>query len=128
MHLECPHCGGHEPRLPSSRSVWERLAGLFGIEHVQCRNCRRRYWSSLWLLREIPFAHCPTCYRSLDLTTWSEKYVQPRTSQKWMMAFGAKRVRCAACRCNFVSFRQVRGRTQPSTTASSRPDLRGSVS
>ncbi|MCX6591178.1 MAG: hypothetical protein NTZ56_06610 [Acidobacteria bacterium] len=125
MHLECPHCGAHDPRVPSQRSAGERLASLFGLEHVQCRACRRRYWSSLWLLREIAYAHCPYCYRSMDLTTWSEKYVQPRTSQKWAMALGAKRVRCASCRCNFVSFRRVRSRAAAATPPA---EQRGTVS
>jgi hypothetical protein len=42
----------------------------------------------------------------MDLTTWSESHYRPTLLMRLKMLFGGKRVRCEACRCNFVSFRK----------------------
>jgi hypothetical protein len=53
------------------------------------------------------YARCPRCYRQ-DLTTWSLEYYHPPTSTMLKLNLGAKRYRCAACRCNFASFKPCR--------------------
>jgi len=50
------------------------------------------------------YARCPECYRT-ELTVWSQRHNRATGGQELALALGAKRVRCAACRCNFVSFR-----------------------
>lgn len=44
----------------------------------------------------------------MDLGTWDLKYYTPPQSFMVQMTLGAKRFRCEACRCNFVSFRKLK--------------------
>ena len=44
----------------------------------------------------------------VDLTVWSEQYYRAPFSITLKIAFGARRVRCEACRHNFASFRAVK--------------------
>jgi hypothetical protein len=60
--------------------------------------------STAWL-----YARCPKCYRQ-ELNTWSEKFYNPGTSVAIQLRLGAKPYRCAACRCNFASFRRRKGK------------------
>lgn len=106
MRLVCPRCGSQEARLINSGKFLRRLAGSLGYEYLQCKGCHHRYWKSLWFFREWIFARCPRCYR-MKLGTWSTTHVRPTSWQQMAMSFGAKRVRCAACRVSFVSFRMV---------------------
>lgn len=83
------------------------MLSVAGIERVRCNVCRCRYWSSIWMLRQIFFARCPLCF-GLKLTTWSERHVRATSAQSFWLAFGAGRKRCGACRHNFVDFRPTR--------------------
>jgi len=61
----------------------------------------------MWADQAWKYAHCPRCYRQ-ELTTWSLEYYHPPTSTHLKIALGATPFRCAACRCNFASFRRCR--------------------
>jgi len=62
---------------------------------------------SVWRFTEWMYSRCPRCYR-MDLGTWELRYYSPPTLQLWAMNLGARRRRCEACRCNFVSFRALK--------------------
>ncbi len=61
----------------------------------------------MWSGNAWKYASCPRCYRQ-ELTTWSLQYYHPPTSTFLKIKFGATPYRCAACRCNFASFRPLR--------------------
>lgn len=63
----------------------------------------------MWSGSAWKYASCPRCYRQ-ELTTWSLQYYHPPTSIFMKIKFGATPYRCAACRCNFASFRPLRKR------------------
>ncbi len=63
----------------------------------------------MWAGDSFKFARCPRCYRQ-DLTTWSLEYYHPPTSTALKLKMGANAVRCAACRCNFASFRPIKAK------------------
>jgi transposase-like protein len=107
MRLRCPSCGAESARLSRSGGFLAGALSIFGIERVRCTACRRRYWSSIWLLRQIFYARCPICF-GLKLTTWSERHVRTSSGQAFWLALGARRKRCASCRHNFVDFRPTR--------------------
>ena len=106
MPLTCPNCGGKRPRLSKARGTKEKLLRWLGIYPVRCEECNSRFTDSLWRFSEAIFARCPRCYR-MDLGTWDARHYTPPTKQLMAMSFGAKRFRCEACRCNFVSFRKL---------------------
>ncbi len=82
----------------------------------------------MWAGDSFKFARCPRCYRQ-DLTTWSLEYYHPPTSTALKLKMGANAVRCAACRCNFASFRPIKAkfawrhqtRQEPSTVPVTAP-------
>jgi hypothetical protein len=55
------------------------------------------------------YARCPRCYRQ-ELTTWSEHYYHPPRLIVMLLRLGATPYRCAACRCNFASFKRCKER------------------
>lgn len=61
----------------------------------------------MWSGNAWKYASCPRCYRQ-ELTTWSLQYYHPPTTTFLKIKFGATPYRCAACRCNFASFRPLR--------------------
>jgi hypothetical protein len=61
----------------------------------------------MWSGRAWKYASCPRCYRQ-ELTTWSLQYYHPPTTTFLKIKCGATAYRCAACRCNFASFRPLR--------------------
>jgi hypothetical protein len=61
----------------------------------------------MWSGNAWKYASCPRCYRQ-ELTTWSLQYYHPPTGTFLKIKFGATPYRCAACRCNFASFRPLR--------------------
>jgi hypothetical protein len=63
----------------------------------------------MWERGAWKYARCPRCYRQ-ELTTWSAVYYHPPASVSLKIQLGAKPYRCAACRCNFASFRARRGK------------------
>ncbi len=107
MQLACPNCGTREAKVSSVRGIGEALKSLVGIYQLRCRRCKTRWETSAWADGAWKYARCPRCYRQ-DLTTWSLKYYNPPSSTMLMLQLGAKRFRCAACRCNFASFKPCR--------------------
>jgi hypothetical protein len=63
----------------------------------------------VWAEGAWRYARCPLCYRQ-ELTTWSEQYYHPRRWTIILLRLGATPYRCAACRCNFASFRRCKER------------------
>jgi hypothetical protein len=104
MQLACPKCGTREIRVSRRKGLMERLKGSLGIYPLRCRRCRHRWLTSVWASGAWRFARCPRCYRQ-DLTTWSEQYYHPPRWVVFQLRMGATPYRCAACRCNFASFR-----------------------
>jgi hypothetical protein len=104
MQLACPSCGSRDARVSHRRGIGERLRGLFGIYPLRCRRCDARWETSTWASMAFRFARCPRCYRQ-ELTTWSEQYYHPPTWIVFKLRMGATPYRCAACRCNFASFK-----------------------
>jgi hypothetical protein len=104
MQLACPKCGTREVRVSRRKGFLESVKGSFGIYPLRCRRCRHRWLTSVWAGGAWKFARCPRCYRQ-DLTTWSEQYYHPPKWVVFLLRMGATPYRCAACRCNFASFR-----------------------
>jgi hypothetical protein len=109
MQLACPKCGTREARISHRRTLWEQLKGIVGIYPLRCRRCRNRWETSSWAGGAWKYARCPRCYRQ-ELTTWSEQYYRPPTWTNFLLSLGATRYRCAACRCNFASFKPCKER------------------
>jgi len=107
MQLSCPKCGTREIRISHRRGLFERLKGVFGVCQLRCRRCRNRWETSVWRDGAWKFARCPRCYRQ-ELTTWSEHYYHPPRWIVMMLRMGATPYRCAACRCNFASFKRCK--------------------
>jgi hypothetical protein len=104
MQLACPKCGTREVRVSHQRGIGEYLKSLFGIYHLRCRRCHDRWRTSVWAGAAWRYARCPRCYRQ-ELSTWSESYYRPPQWTSMLLRLGATPYRCAACRCNFASFR-----------------------
>ena len=104
MPLTCPNCEGKRPRLSKIRGFKERLLSALGTYPVRCEECGHRFYDSVLRLTDALFAGCPKCYR-MDLSTWDQKHYTVTRWSLMKLGFGARRLRCEACRCNFVSFR-----------------------
>lgn len=102
--LECANCGSKQIRRARYANWAERLRGVIGIHPFRCRRCTHRFSVSIWLFGKLRYAKCPRCLR-LELTTWSRRYYKVGFLKNFLIAFGAQKYRCPACRCNFVSFR-----------------------
>jgi hypothetical protein len=87
----------------------EILRALVGIYPIRCRRCRARWETSAWADGAWKYARCPRCYRQ-DLSTWSQQYYHPPAWINFLLRIGATPYRCAACRCNFASFKPCRER------------------
>jgi hypothetical protein len=126
MQLACPQCGTRDVRVSHRRNLGELVKGIVGIYPLRCRRCRARWETSVWAAGAWKYARCPRCYRQ-DLTTWSEQYYHPPSWTRFLLRIGATPYRCAACRCNFASFRRCKERfawRKPKDPAN--PDLSGS--
>lgn len=108
MAVTCPQCGGTDVRMSKWKNRFEQALDLFGRPPMRCLECAHRWRHSLWRFREMFNARCPRCYR-LELTTWDETYYHVPWTWKVLTGIGAKKVRCKACRHNFISFRFVKG-------------------
>lgn len=108
MGINCPECGSIDVRMSRWQNRFEQVLDLFGLPTMRCMNCEHRWKHSLWRIREVFFARCPRCYR-LELVHWEETYYHVPKWWKFQVALGAKKVRCKACRHNFISFRLVKG-------------------
>jgi hypothetical protein len=109
MQLACPQCGTRDARVSHRQSLGEILKSIVGIYPLRCRRCRTRWETSVWAGGAWKYARCPRCYRQ-ELTTWSEQYYHPPALTRLMLRTGATPYRCAACRCNFASFRPCKER------------------
>lgn len=107
MQLACPHCGSRDSRISNPVGFAEMTRSFFGINQLRCRHCHTRWETSMWSGNAWKYASCPRCYRQ-ELTTWSLQYYHPPTGTFLKIKFGATPYRCAACRCNFASFRPLR--------------------
>ena len=110
MPLTCPNCEGKRPRLSKIRGFKERLLSALGTYPVRCEECGHRFYDSVLRLTDALFARCPKCYR-MDLSSWELKYYNPTSWSLFKLALGGRRLRCEACRCNFVSFRFTKERS-----------------
>lgn len=90
-------------------SLVEHFLRISGLFQLRCRHCDHRFSFSLWDPRNLAYARCPRCYR-LDLSQWNENHYHVPTGQKILLALGARRHRCEACRCNFVGFRPAKAK------------------
>ncbi len=109
MQLSCPECGSTHIRTSKIKSFAERLSDWTGRPPMRCTDCSHRWCESLWRLHEAIYSRCPKCFR-LELSTWEETYYKIPFSWQLKCALGAKKVRCKACRHNFISFRLVKGK------------------
>lgn len=110
--LECANCGCKHIRRARYLNWGERLRGALGIHPFRCRKCSHRFLVSIWLFGKLRFAKCPRCL-GLELTTWSRRYYKVDVQKNFLLAFGAQKYRCRACRCNFVSFRPRKAFQRP---------------
>ena len=109
MQLACPKCGLRDIRVARRHGFGEFLRALFGTYPLRCRRCSARWETSVWAEGDWRYARCPKCYRQ-ELTTWSEQYYNPPRSILIQLRLGATPYRCAACRCNFASFKKCKER------------------
>jgi len=109
MAVTCPECHGNNVRMSKWKNRFEQALDLFGMPPMRCLDCNQRWKHSLWRIREMFLARCPRCYR-LELVNWEETYYHVPPMWKFLLAIGAKKVRCNPCRHNFTSFRKVRGK------------------
>ena len=103
--ISCPHCDSANLRSVKPKNLNEFIGELLGTYSFRCARCGNQFQHSVFGLSTIFNAKCPRCFR-MDLTTWSESHYRPTSLMRLQMLFGARRVRCEACRCNFVSFRK----------------------
>jgi len=109
MQLACPKCGTRDIRVSHSYGIGEQLRGLIGKYPLRCRRCNTRWETSVWEDGGWKYARCPRCYRQ-ELATWSEQYYHAPLWTRILLRLGATPYRCAACRCNFASFRKCKER------------------
>jgi hypothetical protein len=102
--LICPDCGNSAIRLSRRQNMGELSKMALGSYPFRCLGCNQRFWANIWLWSVWRYAKCPRCL-GLDLTTWSHKTQHLGYWKKLLLTMGARRHRCARCRCNFVSFR-----------------------
>ena len=107
MQLSCPSCGSRDARVSHRTGFAEWVRGLAGVTPLRCRRCNTRWETSVWDSAAWKFARCPKCYRQ-ELSTWSEQYYRPPRWTVIKLRLGATPYRCAACRCNFASFKKCK--------------------
>lgn len=104
MQLECPKCGTRDARVSTRLGPIDYLKTVFGVYQMRCRRCSARWQTSVLSSGDWKYARCPRCYRQ-QLTTWSEQYYRAPFTTVAKLRLGAAPYRCAACRCNFASFK-----------------------
>jgi hypothetical protein len=109
MKLTCSKCGVRDARVSHPQSILEQLKSWCGIYQLRCRRCQKRWETSVWSDGAWKYARCPRCYRQ-ELTTWSEQYYHSPAMMTVQLRLGATPYRCAACRCNFASFKECKER------------------
>ena len=109
MQLSCPKCGSRDARVANRHGIGELLRGIFGVYPLRCRRCSTRWETSAWENSAWRYARCPKCYRQ-QLSTWSQQYYNAPFGTRVKLQLGATPYRCAACRCNFASFKRCKER------------------
>jgi hypothetical protein len=112
--VHCPNCESADVRATRAQNLNEFVGEFLGRYCFRCTQCQTRFQENVFGIDTIWCAKCPRCFR-MDLTTWSESHYRPSAWMRLRLLFGARRVRCEACRCNFVSFRKRRARYQQPT-------------
>ena len=107
MQLSCPKCGARDTRGARRIGVGEHLRGLIGYFPLRCKRCKERWETSTWEGFSWKYARCPKCLRQ-QLSTWSRQYYNPPMGTLLLLNLGATPYRCAACRCNFASFKKCK--------------------
>ncbi len=107
LALRCERCGSANIRRARLQGITEAAQALLGRYPFRCRECQHRFSASVLFVSELFYAKCPRCFRT-DLAAWSRKHYHPGLLANLRITFGAHQYRCAACRCNFVSFRPAR--------------------
>ncbi len=127
MQLTCPNCGSRDAKVARRRGFKEIIEGIFGVYPLRCRRCKTRWLTSMWESAAFLYARCPKCYRQ-ELTMWNEKFYNAGRAVSLKLRLGAKPLRCAACRCNFASFKRRKGKfawkhqERPFTPPQAEPD------
>lgn len=96
--------------MSAARGLGEELLRMVGVYSVRCEDCGHRFRDNLWRFSDVIYAKCPKCYRT-DLSTWMMRYYRPGFWTRVKNAVGGRRMRCEACRHNFVSFRLMKERS-----------------
>jgi hypothetical protein len=78
---------------------------MLGVYPFRCNACGHRFWGNVWLFSIWQWAKCPRCL-NVSLTDWPKRQYHLSLWTQIKTSLGAKRHRCARCRCNFVSFRK----------------------
>ena len=107
LTIRCPSCNSRDVRASLPQTFGEHIVRLFGYMQIRCKDCDRRFTSSIWDLPNIFYAKCPRCYR-LDLSTWTTHYYHAPARWHFYMKLGARRRRCEYCRHNFLSWRPAK--------------------
>ncbi len=103
--ISCPNCQSTHVRSAKPKDLNELVGEFLGTYCFRCAQCGLQFQHSVFGTGSLIYAKCPKCFR-MDLTTWSESHYRPTFWMRVKRMLGAKRVRCEACRCNFVSFRK----------------------
>ena len=107
MALSCPNCQSTDLRLSRRKRTFRKFTHIIGFYDIRCQNCDHTFRSNIYRLSQVHYAKCPACHR-MDLSRWTREYYSPPFLTRFMLAMGAKPVRCEYCRLNFWSFRFVR--------------------
>jgi len=108
MQLACPKCGTRDVRVSQLVGAVQYFKHFLGVSGLRCRRCDTRWETSVWANGSWKYARCPRCYRQ-ELTKWRMQYYRPTGWTRFLLRVGASPRRCPACRCNFASFKPVRG-------------------
>ena len=103
--IECPRCGSRYLRPSRPRNFSERIAALWFVSPIRCRDCKNRFRARILSIARQRFARCPNCLR-MDLGIWSVNSFDPPFWSRIKLAMGGHRWRCEYCRLSFVSLRQ----------------------
>lgn len=100
----CTVCGSANVRTARFHGWREAAMLLCGYYVFRCRECRTRFIQRPLPIQALLYAKCPSCLRT-DLTSWDPKLYRRSRWQDLQVWLGASRLRCDACRRNFISWR-----------------------
>jgi DNA-directed RNA polymerase subunit RPC12/RpoP len=102
--FRCENCGSANIRRSRGQSVFEFFQMALGTYPFRCIACNYRFPVNLWLWSKLKYAKCPKCL-NFNLTIWPKGRYWLNAWGSLLVAFGAHRYRCPACRYHFLSFR-----------------------